>query len=223
MKNWSVRSRIIGGFAAVIAIMVALSALSYIGLRTIRAEATQIEQDILPGVVISAQVAGARARAAPRRRRAHYDAATRRSARSRRTASSNCSRPHRQNDEAYRATIIDEGDRQLYARNARCARSIHDRVSRRHRRTRCSRDAELRTQLRPPLEEYVKLSDSLFELNRKQGVGRDHDDRGSASRSLWMLGPALAPRAASSRWCSRRCSSRISRASSGRCRSRGCR
>src|SRR5437763_10461456 len=49
------RSRIISGFAAVIAIMVALSALSYTGLRVIRAEATQIQQDILPGVVISAK------------------------------------------------------------------------------------------------------------------------------------------------------------------------
>jgi methyl-accepting chemotaxis protein WspA len=37
----------------------------------------------------------------------------------------------------------------------------------------------------------VKLSDSLFELNRKQGVGATTAIAGSVGRSLWMLGPAL--------------------------------
>ena len=55
MKNWTVRTRIIGAFAAVIAIMLALGAMSYTGLRTIRAQAGQIERDVLPGVVVSAQ------------------------------------------------------------------------------------------------------------------------------------------------------------------------
>ena len=55
MKNWTVRTRIIGAFAAVISIMIALSAMSYAGLRTIHAQARQIERDVLPGVVISAK------------------------------------------------------------------------------------------------------------------------------------------------------------------------
>ena len=55
MKNWTIRTRIIGAFAAVIVIMIALSAVSYSALRNIRAQATQIEKDVVPGVVISAR------------------------------------------------------------------------------------------------------------------------------------------------------------------------
>jgi hypothetical protein len=55
MSNWTVRTRIIGAFAAVITIMIALGAVSYAGLQTIRAQARQIENDVLPGVVISAK------------------------------------------------------------------------------------------------------------------------------------------------------------------------
>ena len=42
MNNWTVRTRIIGAFAAVITIMIGLSAISYSGLRTIRGQATPV-------------------------------------------------------------------------------------------------------------------------------------------------------------------------------------
>src|SRR3954466_15221490 len=108
MNSWSVRSRIIGGFAAVIAIMVALSALSYTGLRVIRAEATQIQKDILPGVV-SAAKAQAIARELLLAVTTHSASE---SARERQVAADSIEqllRTAAQNDDEYRATIIDEG------------------------------------------------------------------------------------------------------------------
>ena len=108
----------------------------------------------------------------------------------RRQRSSSCSRSQRQNDDAYSATIIDEGDRKLFS----AMREARDRFVAAYRNASADAvltDAELRTQLRPPLEEYVKLSDSLFDLNRNQGVGATTTITGSADRSLWMLGPAL--------------------------------
>jgi methyl-accepting chemotaxis protein WspA len=189
MKSWSVRSRIIGGFAAVIAIMVALSALSYTGLRVIRAEATQIQQDILPGVVISAK-SQALARELLLAVTTHSASE---SAHERQLSADSIEqllRTAAQNDEAYRATIIDDGDRQLFG----AMRDARDRFTSAYRNAAADAvlsDAELRTQLRPPLEEYVKLSDSLFELNRVQGAGATTTIAGSAGKSLWMLGPAL--------------------------------
>ena len=190
MKSWSVRSRIIGGFAAVIAIMVALSALSFVGLRTIRAEATQIEQDILPGVVISAK-SQALARELLIAVGAHANSA---SAQERQQATDSIERLLKTasaNDEAYRATIIDEADRQLYS----AMQDARDRFASAFKSASADAelsDAEVRTQLRPPLAEYVKLSDSLFELNRKQGISATGAIHGSASKSLWVQGPALA-------------------------------
>ena len=189
MKSWSVRSRIIGGFAAVIAIMVALSALSYVGLRAIRGQATQIEQDILPGVVISAK-SQALARELQLAVTSHSASE---SARERQLSADSIEqllKTAAQNDEAYSATIIDEGDRKLFA----AMRDARDRFTAAYRSASADAvltDAELHAQLRPPLDEYVKLSDSLFDLNRTQGVGATTTIAGSAARSLWMLGPSL--------------------------------
>jgi methyl-accepting chemotaxis protein WspA len=189
MKSWSVRSRIISGFAAVIAIMVALSALSYAGLRVIRAQATQIEQDILPGVVISAK-SQALARELLLAVTSHSAADNAHERQLSADSVEQLLRTAAQNDEAYSATIIDEGDRKLFS----AMRDARDRFTSAYRAAAADAvltDAELHTQLRPPLDEYVKLSDSLFELNRRQGVGATTTIAGSAGRSLWILGPAL--------------------------------
>jgi methyl-accepting chemotaxis protein WspA len=189
MKSWSVRARIISGFAAVIAIMVALSALSYAGLRVIRTQATQIEEDILPGVVISAK-SQALARELLLAVTTHSVAE---SAHDRQLSADSIEqllRTAAQNDEAYRATIIDEGDRKLFS----AMRDARDRFTSAYRTASADAvltDAELHSQLRPPLDEYVKLSDSLFDLNRDQGVGATTTIAGSAAKSLWILGPAL--------------------------------
>ena len=189
MKSWSVRSRIIGGFAAVIAIMVALSALSYSGLRVIRSQATQIEQDILPGVVISAK-SQALARELLLAVTTHSAATTLHDRQLAADSIEQLLKIAAKNDEAYRATIIDEGDRQLFG----AMRDARDRFAVAYRTAVSDAlltDVELRTQLRPPLEEYVKLSDSLFDLNREQGNGASTTIAGSAARSLWVLGPSL--------------------------------
>jgi methyl-accepting chemotaxis protein WspA len=189
MKNWTIRTRIIGAFAAVIAIMIALSAVSYTGLRRIRAQATQIQKDVVPGVVISAR-SQALARELLLAVTTHNAAST---ARTRQLAADSIAKllaVATRNDEAYAATIIDEGDRELFgamreARNRFAAayeNAVVDSV--------LSED-ELRSRLRPPLEEYVKLSDSLFDLNQSQGITAATDITGAATSSLWTLGPAL--------------------------------
>ena len=169
--------------------MVALSGLSYTGLRVIRAEAAQIEQDILPGVVISAK-SQALARELLLAVTTHSASE---SARDRQLSADSIERlleTASQNDEAYRATIIDEGDRKLYG----AMREARDRFAAAYRNASADAvlsDIELNTQLRPPLEAYVKLSDSLFELNRSQGARATTNISGSAGKSLWVLGPAL--------------------------------
>jgi methyl-accepting chemotaxis protein WspA len=189
MKTWSVRSRIIGGYAAVIAIMIALSALSYTGLRAIRGQATQIEKDVLPGVVISAK-SQALARELLLAITAHAAATT---AQERQLSADSIEallKISGQNDDAYRSTIIDEDDRKLYG----AMRDAHDRFVTEYRNAAADgilSEVELRARLRPPLLEYVRLSDSLFDLNRVQGAGSATTIASSANSSLWLLGPAL--------------------------------
>jgi methyl-accepting chemotaxis protein WspA len=190
MKNWTVRTRIAGAFSAVIAIMIALGAVSYAGLRTIRGQALQIERDVLPGVVISAK-SQALARELLLAVTTHSASAN---VRTRQQSSDSIARllqSAAQNDDEYRKTIIDEGDRALFG-------AMHDArdrfaVSLQSAETdNVISEDELASQLRPPLEQYVKLSDSLFELNRKQGMDASVEITDSANRSLWTLGPSLA-------------------------------
>jgi methyl-accepting chemotaxis protein WspA len=189
MKSWSVRSRIIGGFAAVIAIMTVLSGLSFFGLRAIRAEATQIEGDVLPGVVISAR-SQALARELLLAIASHAAAS---SAQERQLSADSIEallKVAERNDDEYRATIIDENDRLLYG----AMREARDRFVSEYRSASADgvlSDVELRSRLRPPLQEYVRLSDSLFELNRKQGALATRAITGTSNRSYWALGPAL--------------------------------
>jgi methyl-accepting chemotaxis protein WspA len=189
MQNWSVRSRIIGGFAAVIVIMIALSALSYVGLRAIRVQATQIENDVLPGVVISAK-SQALARELLLAITTHAGATTTQERQAAADSIEQLLSTATKNDEAYQATIIDEGDRQLYS----AMRQARDRFVTEYRSALTDgvlTGGELGTRLRPPLLAYVKLSDSLFELNRKQGVSATTTITGSANRSYGAQLPAL--------------------------------
>ena len=189
MKRWSVRSRIIGGFAAVIVIMTALSGLSYIGLRAIRAQAYQVENDVLPGVVISAK-SQALARELLLAISTH---STSSSVQERQLSADSIEallKIAAVNDDAFRATIIDESDRQLFG----AMRDARDRFVAAYRGAAADgvlSEVELRSRLRPPLLEYVKLSDSLFELNRKQGISATTMISGSADKSYWALWPAL--------------------------------
>jgi len=189
MKNWTVRTRIIVAFAAVIAIIIALGAESYAGLRTIRGQARQIERDVLPGVVISAKSESV----AQQLLLAITSHSVSINARSRQESAAEVERllqVARENDAAYSATTIDESDRQLFG----AMNEARDRFARAYESARADdviSEEELSTQLEPPLQEYVKLADSLFELNRKQGIVATSDITDSANRSVWTLGPSL--------------------------------
>ncbi|MEO6209520.1 MAG: methyl-accepting chemotaxis protein [Gemmatimonadaceae bacterium] len=189
MNNWSVRTRIIGAFAAVIAIMGAIGAVSYLGLRTIRGEAIRIENDVLPGVVISAK-SQSLARELLLAVTAHASAGNARLKQQSTDRIENLLRVASQNDEDYRRTIIDESDRKLFG----AMHDARDRFAAAYQAAVADNqitDTELSATLRPTLEEYVKLSDSLFELNRSQGVDASVQITASADRSLWTLGPSL--------------------------------
>ena len=56
MKNWTVKRRIIFGFCAVIAIMVALTVVSGFYLNEIKGEAVRITSDSWPGLYLSSQI-----------------------------------------------------------------------------------------------------------------------------------------------------------------------
>ena len=189
MNNWTVRTRIIGAFAAVITIMITLGVVSYAGLRTIRAQARQIEKDVLPGVVISAK-SQAIARELLLAVNKHSAASTTRDKQLAADKVEQLLQNANKNDEAYQVTIIDESDRQLFA----AMRDARDRFAKEYELALADQtitQEELSTRLQPPLEEYVKLGDSLFDLNRVQGIGATTDITASADKSLWTLGPSL--------------------------------
>jgi methyl-accepting chemotaxis protein WspA len=189
MNNWTVRTRIIGAFAAIIAIMIALGAVSYTGLRTIRGQALQIEKDVLPGVVISAK-SQALARELLLAVTTHSAAANVRAREQAEEKIAQLLQVAGQNDEEYRKTIIDESDRKLFG----AMHDARDRFATAFRTASTDKiisEDELALQLHPPLDEYVKLSDSLFELNRSQGEQASIDITSSADKSLWALGPSL--------------------------------
>lgn len=56
MKNWTVRQRIVGGFAAVMLVMVALSAFAYLRLRGIADQSAALDTDSIPGLYLSAKL-----------------------------------------------------------------------------------------------------------------------------------------------------------------------
>ena len=58
MNNWSVRARIVAAFATIILIMAVLAAVSLVQLRDIRQQATLLRGDVLPGVLLAAEMSG---------------------------------------------------------------------------------------------------------------------------------------------------------------------
>ena len=55
MRNWTVRARIIAAFATIIAIVAALGAVSLVQLGDVRTQATLLQTDVLPGLLLSSQ------------------------------------------------------------------------------------------------------------------------------------------------------------------------
>jgi signal transduction histidine kinase len=56
MSNWSMRTRFIAAFSVIIAIMGTMGVISYARLHAIRAEASFLEDDALPGVLLSGEI-----------------------------------------------------------------------------------------------------------------------------------------------------------------------
>jgi methyl-accepting chemotaxis protein WspA len=56
MKTWTIRQRILGSFAAVLALMIAMGGMAYTRLERVEQDATSIQKDSLPGVYYSTQL-----------------------------------------------------------------------------------------------------------------------------------------------------------------------
>ena len=59
MKNWSIRQRILGSFAVILALMVVMGGVAYTRLASIEQKTEEVERDSLPGVYYSTQVMNA--------------------------------------------------------------------------------------------------------------------------------------------------------------------
>src|ERR1039457_694687 len=56
MKNWTVRQRIIGGFAGVMLVMIALSAFAFVRLRGVAAQSAALDMDSIPGLHLTGRL-----------------------------------------------------------------------------------------------------------------------------------------------------------------------
>ncbi|MEP6876494.1 MAG: methyl-accepting chemotaxis protein, partial [Burkholderiales bacterium] len=59
MKTWTIRQRILGSFAAVLALMIVMGGVAYTRLQLVEQDATTIQKDSLPGVAHSSQLMSA--------------------------------------------------------------------------------------------------------------------------------------------------------------------
>lgn len=56
MQTWTIRQKILGSFAAIIALMIVMGSVAYNRLATIKREATNVERHSLPGVYYTARI-----------------------------------------------------------------------------------------------------------------------------------------------------------------------
>jgi methyl-accepting chemotaxis protein WspA len=189
MNNWSVRTRITAAFAAVIAIMVVLSLVSYAALQTIRTQATALEGDVLPGVLNSA-------RSSTVAREVQVAVLTRATAldpRVRRQAADSIESLLQQAaryEVAYDSSITTVEDRRVFD-SMREARDRFTKAYRTAAEDSALSEVEVRTALRPLLEQYALISDSLVDMNQERGEAATATISASVTHSLWTLGPAL--------------------------------
>ncbi|MEO5814700.1 MAG: methyl-accepting chemotaxis protein [Gemmatimonadaceae bacterium] len=189
MKSWTVRGRIIAAFATVITIMAALGAVSFVQLSEIRLQAKLLQGDVLPGLFLSAQgsalakdlladvVTQSATTSDAEGQRAH-DAVDRALAQAARS------------DQLYRANGLSDEDRQA----SDLALAARMRFSELYTAALADRKldvSEVNDVLRPALLKYIGATDSLFELNHKEG---DRTARGILDRvstTEWTLVPAI--------------------------------
>ena len=191
MKHWTVRTLISTAFAGIITIMVLLGAFNYVRLREIRTQASAIETDFLPGIIMAGSVNSAAKDLLPAV--LTHVSSTDASARQRSAAAiDQILADSTRFDAAYRKTIPDtdsEGKAQFDA--MRAARS---RVALAYQTAMADRAisvAEVEEKLRPAIEQYVALTDTLREAERRDGESAAKEIRGAVDRSVATLVPAL--------------------------------
>jgi methyl-accepting chemotaxis protein WspA len=191
MKNWTVRTLIASAFAAVIGIMVLLGAFNYTRLQEIRKQASDIESDFLPGIILAGNIHSAakdlmpavlsHALATdPAERQRHQMTIDQVLADSTRL------------DAQYAKTIPDtdsEGKAQFEAmRTARrkMADAYRSAIS-----DKVISLSEANDQLRPLIEQYVTTTDTLRDAERKDGEQAAKDILASVDRSVATMVPAV--------------------------------
>jgi methyl-accepting chemotaxis protein WspA len=168
MKSLNARQRIIATFAAIIATMILLGAISYTRLGKIENEATAIETDHLPGVLVSAEASTLAKDILPAvlTRSTSSDAQVRqRAAQTVEDALANETRL----DSAFERTVTADSERQPFVAMVNARREFI-RVYRAAVADNALTESEVNTQLRPELERYVATTDSLVALSRREGV-----------------------------------------------------
>ena len=189
MKNWTVQTLIIGAFSAIIVVMLALGAVTFLRLRDIQGQATLIESDVLPGVLVSGQANSLAKDLLP----AVMTRATAMDAQAKQRAVDVIERALAEGarlDAVYGKSITTEEDRRVFE----LSRATRQRFVDTYRKAVADNaitPAEATQDLRPFLEQYVTYTDSLVELNRKDGVTTMEGIVASVRQSILTLVVAL--------------------------------
>ena len=189
MNDWTFRTRIIAAFATIITIMVALGAVSFVQLGNIRTQASLLQADVLPGLLLSSQ-ASARARMLLPE---VVTQATGTDERERRRARDLVERTLADavlGEQRYRPVITTEIDRRMFEAMVLTRTRVGEAYAAALRDS--SLDAnEVSSQLRPVLDLYSSAADSLVDLNRRTGETDVAAILHSVSTTLRTLVPAL--------------------------------
>ena len=189
MKNWTVQTLIIGAFSAIIVVMLALGAVTFLRLRDIQGQATLIESDVLPGVLVSGQANSLAKDLLP----AVMTRATAMDAQAKQRAADIIERALAEGarlDAVYGKAITTEEDRRVFE----LSRATRQRFVDTYRKALADNaitPAEATQDLRPFLEQYVTYTDSLVELNKKDGVTTMEGIVASVRQSILTLVVAL--------------------------------
>ena len=189
MNNWTVRTLILGAFSAVILIMMALGVVTFLRLSDIQSDARLLQKDILPGVLASGQVNSLAKDLLPAvmtRASAADEQAKQKAA----NAIERVLAEVMKLDASYARAITHDEDRRLFelARNARQrfvdayhAASAENTIT----------PAEATRDLAPAIERYVAYTDTLVDLNRRNGVDATNGILGLVRGSIVALAVAL--------------------------------
>ncbi|MEP6989567.1 MAG: methyl-accepting chemotaxis protein, partial [bacterium] len=189
MKNWTVRTRIIAAFAAVISIMAFLGAVSFVQLSDIRAQTRQLQDDVLPGLLLSAHLS-AQARTLLPAVLTQATGTDEQEKMRARDAIARAGADAQLAEQRYRPTITADDDRLLFEAVVSARTRFADAYAAAMRDKTLDAN-EVSTQLRPLAEKYVAVTDSLVESNKRSGEAGVSDVLHAASVTTWTLVPAL--------------------------------